>query len=321
MYSEIFPTHETALKKVESGEHYFHSLQMKEYEKKMVKEKGQNPFSDGRMGLYWAWGTGYSFIAWKTTHPIFKDPRVREALTYACNRQRMRDDFELGEAALATGPQHVNTPYCPPDLEAPPFDLARARNLLRELGWVDTDADGILDNEVEGTRRAFRFKAMVPQNDLFIPIFEMFKEDLKKIGVQMDLEFLEWKQFKERLDARTFECTALLWSGDGWESDMYQIWHSSQADEVPSSNFIEFRDAECDEMMVRLRETFDLDERIRLQRLLHKRIASLYPYTFLLFYRLPVFWWKDRIGNFAAGCAYVDRPNVRLYPMIRLAPR
>lgn len=319
VYQEIFPSAELATKKCEAKEHDFTTLQMHEYEKKVVKEKGQNPFSDGQMGEYWTWGTGYSFIAWKNTHPIFQDPKVREAMTWACDRPRIRDDQELGEAKLATGPQHPNTPYCPPDLEPTPFDLGRARALLAEAGWTDSDGDGVLDKDVGGVRTPFRFTAMVPNNQLFIPIFEVFKEDLKKIGVQMSLDLLEWKQFKERLDARTFECTALLWSGDGWESDLYQIWHSSQADEVPSSNFIEFRDPVADELMVTLRATFDRGERIRLQRELHQRIASQHPYTFLMFYRLPIFWWKDRVGNFLAGCAYVDRPNVRTYPMTILA--
>ncbi len=315
VYMEIFPSSEMATKKCESKEHDFTQLTMKEYEKKVRMEKGQNPFSDGRMAEYWSWGVAYSFIAWKNTHPIFKDARVREAMTYACNRPRMRDDLELGEARLATGPHHVNTPFCPPDMQPTPFDLDRARAILAEVGWTDSDGDGLLDKDLDGVRTKFRFQAMVPNNQLFIPIFEIFKEDLKKIGVHMDLDLLEWKQFKERLDARTFECTALLWSGDGWESDLYQIWHSSMADEVPSSNFIEFRDPVADDLIVKLRSTFDLDERLRMQREVHRRIGEQHPYTFLMFYRLPLFYWKDRLGNFDAGCLYIDRPNVRTYPM------
>jgi ABC-type transport system substrate-binding protein len=321
IWSEFFPDAETAAKKVESGEHDFHSLQMKEYEKKVVKEKGQNPFSDGRMGEFWTWGVSYSFIAWKNTHPIFRDARVREAMTWACDRPRIVRDLELDQARLSTGPQLPGGPFADPTMEPTPFDLSQARTILAEAGWTDTDGDGLLDKEIDGVRTPFRFTAMVPNNQLFIPIFEIFKEDLRKIGVQMDIDLLFWKQFKERLDARTFECTALVWSTDGWESDCYQIWHSSQADEVPSSNFIEFRDPEADRMMETLRETFEFEDRVRMQRELHRRIGSQHPYTFLMRYRIPVFWWKDRIGNFEAGCDYVDRPNVRLYPMTRLAPR
>jgi ABC-type transport system substrate-binding protein len=267
------------------------------------------------MDEYWLWGVSYSFIGWKQTHPIFKDVKVRTAMTLACNRERIRDDLELGKAKIATGPQHVNTPFsAPDDLEPLPFDLEKAKALLAEAGWTDSDGDGILDKVIDGTKKDFKFTAMVPNNQLFIPIFEIFQSDLHKIGVEMELDLLIWKQFKERLDARSFECTALLWGGNGWESDLTQIWHSSQIAEVPSSNFIEFSDPVADKMMEELRETFDYDERVAKQCALHKRIAELQPYTFLMTYRMPLMWWKNRVGNVPAGCQYAVRPPARLYP-------
>jgi ABC-type transport system substrate-binding protein len=317
IYMEIFPERQLSVKKLESGEHDFGSLSVKDWEKKVVKEKGQNPFSDGRMDEHWLWGVSYSFIGWKNTHPIFKDVEVRTAMTLACNRERIRDVLELGKAKITTGPQHVNSPFNPPDLEPLLFDLELAKAKLATAGWTDTDGDGVLDKVLDGAKRDFRFTAMVPNNQLFIPIFEIFKADLHKIGVEMELDMLLWKQFKERLDSRRFECTALLWSGDGWESDLTQIWHSSQIDEVPSSNFCEYSDPESDRLMEKLRTVFEFDERVRLQRKLHERIASLQPYTFLMTYRQPVMWWKARLGNVPAGCVYADRPPARTYTMYR----
>ena len=51
-----------------------------------------------------------------------------------------------------------------------------------------------------------------------------------------------------------------------------------------------------------------------MQCALHKRIAELQPYTFLMTYKMPIMWWKKRVGNVPAGCQYALRPPARLYP-------
>ena len=51
-----------------------------------------------------------------------------------------------------------------------------------------------------------------------------------------------------------------------------------------------------------------------MQRKLHRRIASLYPYTFLVTGQVPYLHWKSRLGNVEAGIHDI-RPNVRFQPM------
>jgi peptide/nickel transport system substrate-binding protein len=322
IHQQIFAEEKLGVQKLESGEFDLYSLMVKDWEKKVLKETGKTPFTDGSIEERWIWRTSYSFIAWKNTHPLFSDPEVRRAMTLACDRERLRDVLQLGKAVVVTGPQHPTSPFYPPDLEPVPFDLDAAKALLAERGWKDADGNGVLEREREGQVEEFRFTAMVPNNPLFRPIFEIFKEDLDRIGVKVALDFLNWKEFSQRLEARQFECTALLWSGDGWESDLYQIWHSSQIDEVPSSNFIEFGDEEADALIIELRGTFEHEDRVRLQRKLHKRIAALQPYTFLLCFQVPLMFWPSRVGNLDAGIQFATRPKVRYSPMtVRSAGR
>ncbi len=316
IHQQIFAEEKLSVQKLESGEFDLHSLMTKDWEKKVHKETGTTPFTDGSIEERWVWRTSYAFIAWKNTHPLFSDPEVRRAMTMACDRERLRDVLALGKAVVTTGPQHPKSPFYPPGLEPVPFDLEAAKVLLAERGWKDENGNGVLERERDGQVEEFRFTAMVPNNPLFRPIFEIFKEDLDRIGVKMALDFLNWKQFAERLHARKFECTALFWQGDGWESDLYQIWHSSQIDEVPSSNFIEYGDEESDELIVTLRETFEHADRVRLQRTLHERIASLQPYTFLLTFQAPLMFWPSRVGNVDAAIQFATRPKIRYTPMM-----
>jgi ABC-type transport system substrate-binding protein len=315
LHQEIFPTISLANTKLERGDFDLDTMIPRDYDRAL--KQGPNAFTDGRIDEMIVGSTQYSFIGWKNTHPIFEDVKVRRAMTHACDRPRILNTLALGKGRVITGPHQWGTPFYPDDIPVIPFDLDAARRLLEEAGWKDADGNGVLEKDLDGVRTDFVFTAMVPDNDQFRPIFEIFREDLLKIGVQMELEFLQWNQFAKRLDERDFACTALLWSGSGWESDLYQIWHSSQIEEIPSSNFIEFKDEEVDRLIVELRTVFDKDERVKMQRRLHERLHELQPYTFLNNMDLHMLWWKDRLENVAEGTRYRLRPQVRFLPMMK----
>ncbi len=308
---DIFPDRNLQVLKLKAGEHDYGSLLPNMWDE--WRKDPQNPLAQGRLDEAWLYTSQYGFIAWKQTHPIFKDLRVRTAMTLACDRPRIVETLRLGKGKVISGPHHLASQCCPPDLEPLPDDLERARALLAEAGWKDADGNGVLEKELDGQVKEFRFTAMIPQNIEWKAVFEVFKEDLSKIGVIMSLDQLHWQQFSERLDARTFECTALYWDTSGWDDDLYQIWHSSQIREVPSSNFIEFADPEVDRLIEEIRGTFDVPTRIRLQRRAHARIAELQPYTFVDTIQLPTLWWKDRIGNVRPGLVYKSKPFARTF--------
>lgn len=86
----------------------------------------------------------------ETGHPALKDPRVRQALLMAIDRQSLTDD-------LFNGVTHVprsywdGTPWFNPDTPQVAYDLEGALALMREAGWYDDDGDGVMEaHGVEG---------------------------------------------------------------------------------------------------------------------------------------------------------------------------
>ena len=81
----------------------------------------------------------------ETGHPALKDPRVREALIMAIDRQSLTDD-------LFNGLTHVprsywdGTPWFNPDTPQIAYDLEGARALMAEAGWSDDDGDGVMES-------------------------------------------------------------------------------------------------------------------------------------------------------------------------------
>ena len=97
----------------------------------------------------------------------------------------------------------------------------------------------------------------------------------------MKLLALEWPIYISKLEKRDFEVCSLGWQLP-FDSDPYQVWHSSQAEGSNGSNHIGFVNPEADRIIEEIRRTFDVQQRIRLchqfQQLLHEE----QPYTFLL---------------------------------------
>ncbi|MFW6136145.1 MAG: peptide ABC transporter substrate-binding protein [Chloroflexota bacterium] len=86
-------------------------------------------------------------VPWSDQVPFFADVRVRQAVAYCTDRERIaREAFPRGEAVLAHSyvpPQHPV--YAADELRFWQYDPAAGRSLLGQAGWQDTDGDGILE--------------------------------------------------------------------------------------------------------------------------------------------------------------------------------
>ena len=101
----------------------------------------------------------------------------------------------------------------------------------------------------------------------------------------------------------------LAWTVD-WDGDLFQIWHSSQADVAKGSNAVGFRNKDADRIIETLRETFAPAERAKLLRAFHRIVADEQPYSFFSFKKMPVCHWKE-VENVTFSKAY---PNINALP-------
>ena len=254
-----------------------------------------SPFFNGDISCEPVDFASYRYIGWNADRPYFADKRVRRAMTMAFDRKRILDNVWVGLGTLITGPFPPSTPYNDPGIPLIPFDLEGAKKLLLEAGWKDTDGDGILDRELHTgePRKPFEFQFVVPLGRKeYLVLANILRDDLLKIGVKMNIETAEWSLFLKRMDEKNFDGYVAAWTV-GWEQDLYQIWHSSQADIAKGSNRVGFRNKEADKIIEQLRETFDHDERVKLCRAFHRIVADEQPYSFFTMAKVVVCHWKE----------------------------
>jgi peptide/nickel transport system substrate-binding protein len=220
---------------------------------------------------------GYTYLGYNLSKPLFQDQRVRQALSYAINKQEIIDGVLLGLGKIATGPYKPDTWVYNPNVKRYNYDPDRSRALLAEAGWTDSDGDGILDKN--GEKLAFTIVTN-QGNDLRSKSAEIIQRRLKEVGIAIEIRVVEWATFlKEFIFPGNFDATILGWSG-GPEPDQYNIWHSSKT--APRElNFIKYKNPEVDALLEKGRRTFDQAERKKIYDRFQEILAEEQPYTFL----------------------------------------
>lgn len=314
-----------------NGQVHYHGLVPNYYKSEVLDRKEprfaaydpNNPKA-GRAGeLGWERGKrmAFSYLGWNMRREPFNDKRVRQAMSHALPKERIIRDvfFGLGQPVLSDvppGSQYQNT-----DLKPYEFDLDKAKALLAEAGWKDTDGDGILDHTTNGVKRDFRFIMKYFANTpTFDNLLLIYKNELRKIGIDMDPKPYEWKELMRVYEDKDFDAVVGQWQMD-WDMDYYQLWHSSQAEVQGGSNHCGFVNKRVDDLAIKLRETFETQERVAIVKEIQAIIHDEQPYTFLISSE-GILVWQNR-GRSAKDQYLdgVDQSLDLLHPLTRTVDR
>ncbi|MSP38289.1 MAG: hypothetical protein EXR70_07345 [Deltaproteobacteria bacterium] len=223
----------------------------------------------------------YSYIGWNNDHPIFRDKRVRQAMTYLTNREQIVKSVLFGLGEVVNSHIYLFRPEYDKTLPSYPFDPAKGMALLAEAGWKDTDGDGILDKVIDGKKVPFSFEIKINSgNAVRKSVALVLLDELRKHGIDARVRELDWTIFLNDVKNHQFDAMVLGWQMSTTEPDAYQVWHSSQAANK-GSNAISYKNSRVDEILELYRREFDAQKRIKLYNEFQKIISDEQPYTFL----------------------------------------
>ncbi|MBI4828724.1 MAG: peptide-binding protein [Nitrospinae bacterium] len=219
----------------------------------------------------------YTYLGYNLKRPLFADKRVRQAISYAINKKEVIDGVLLGLGVEATGPFKPGHWAHNPHVKKYEYNPARAKELLAEAGWRDSDNDGVLDKD--GKR--FEFEILTNQgNAERAKTAEIIQQRLKAVGIEVKARPLEWSAFINNfVNTRDFDALILGWTL-GLDPDQYIIWHSSMTGEH-QLNHVSYKNAEVDELLEKGRRVFDQDKRREYYFRFQEILAEDQPYTFL----------------------------------------
>ncbi|HJW28732.1 MAG TPA: ABC transporter substrate-binding protein, partial [Saprospiraceae bacterium] len=198
----------------------------------------------------------YTLLNWNNRSPLFSDKRVRWAMSHLVDRKTIIDKVQYGLAQPTESPcpswrKEYNT-----DLKPIEYDPEKAKALLAEAGWADHDGDGILDKKINGKTLKFEFTFISNPNEVRKQILLIVTEALRKVGIKAEVQTLEWAVFLDRLRDHNFDASYGAWQNDPFETDNYQLYHSSQA-KNRGSNYPYYNSPEADRLLEAIRAEFD----------------------------------------------------------------
>jgi peptide/nickel transport system substrate-binding protein len=224
---------------------------------------------------------GYSYIAWnqgtKEKPTIFADKRVRQAMTYITDRDKIINDIYLGYAEVAISPFSPRSKQHDTALIARKGDIQKAKKLLEAAGFKDKNGDGLLEGS-DGKDFEFELTYFQGNEDTKRMVL-LLKDMYAKAGVKLIPSPTEWPVMVDKLDNKDFTAITLGWTS-GIETDIYQMFHSSQT-KTNGNNFINYKSDALDKLIDEARKTVDESKRMPLWKKAEAIFYEDQPYTFL----------------------------------------
>jgi peptide/nickel transport system substrate-binding protein len=228
-------------------------------------------------------GVDYQYIGVNLRDPILKDVRVRQALAYAIDRQAIVDYLRRGLANVSTGILPPLSWAHAPDSLAFQYDPAKARAILDEAGYADSDGDGPLP------RMTLTLKTTSSEFNRLQS--SLIQQNLSDVGVTLDVRTYEFATLYTDVLAENFQLFFLQWTGGSLADPdiLRRVFHSNQ---VPPSGFNRghYSNPEVDRLLDEASASEDDARRLDLFQHVQRIVAQDVPYISL--------WYKT---NFAVA--------------------
>lgn len=161
------------------------------------------------------------------------------------------------------------------------FDIEKARALLAESGWKDSNNDDILDKEISGSRKDLSLEVLISGQELGKKIAILLQESASKVGINIKISEKDFKIIRtEYIKTRKYQLVPTIISQDLQQWDDMSKWHSDN-DTPDGSNDMSYRNPITDKLINEIVTTKDDTQRTELYKKIQQQIYEDQPVVFL----------------------------------------
>jgi peptide/nickel transport system substrate-binding protein len=213
---------------------------------------------------------GYTALSFNLRDGPLTDLGVRRALATGLNKDALIADVLAGKVMRLDTPILRGWWAETSDVSWYEPDAARAMAQLDMLGYVP-GADGIRARDGQ----PLVFSLLTDNSPVRRAVAEAIARQWNTIGVQIIVEPVEPGEVQRRLEAHEFTIALHGWQRLGSDPDVFELWHSSQAER--GRNYAGLEDAAIDELLSSARKIYDITDRAELYREFQERWVELVP--------------------------------------------
>jgi peptide/nickel transport system substrate-binding protein len=158
----------------------------------------------------------------------FTNKNFRKAVAFSIDRDNLVRAVMNGLGYPQWSPMTPSEGYFYNDsVERYDYDTLRARQILEQEGFKDTNGDGFLEDK-NGNAVEFSFLTN-SGNNVRMKIAEVIRKDLEKLGFKVHFQLMEFNSLVQKIDNPPFEWDAILLGLTGGVEPHFgkNVWYSS----------------------------------------------------------------------------------------------
>lgn len=221
--------------------------------------------------------TRANFLSFNLKTEGLDDLAVRQAINYCIDREGYADVVYQGFATPCYGIYPDNLAFGGTDglnLTVDSYDADKAKEILADAGYQDTDGDGILDKD--GVNLSFKVLTY-SYNDNCIQLADMLQAELSQIGIELSIETQD--VLDDPLASGDFDLAILNYAMApiGTPSYFINMLFTTGA----SNNYGGYSNEKVDALAAEIGTTSDNDKVVSLTRELEQQVLDDMPFAFV----------------------------------------
>ena len=209
--------------------------------------------------------------------PILADIKNRQALEAVSDRVGIIQNVMRNCATPAASICSPRLAIANKDLKPNDYDLAKAKTLLAEANWTDSDRDGVLDKMIGGKKTPFALNFMYgTTSPVGAKVFALLEESAKKVGIKLIGQPTDGSEIQKKMKEGN---TQIWFSGRGGppvQSNQSIYWKTGG-----EMNYSKLANTTVDSLIVAHNKEPDEAKRLAMFKILQAKLQEQKPFIFL----------------------------------------
>lgn len=232
-------------------------------------------------------GTNLTHLGINLLDPILKDSRVRQALGYAIDRQQIIRDVLRSQARPAHSVLPPSQELYEPNVTQYTYDPNRAKQLLDEAGRTE-----------QAGRARLKLTLKTSTISLARKTGEALQEQLRRIGVQVELQSLEGQKLTQDMVDGNFQLYLRTMVGGNQSPDIFKFVYGSGSVPPNGQNRSRYSNPQVDKLLAEA-QTATPERRKAIFSDVQKTLSNDLPQIYL-WYPATILIYRDRVTGVKA---------------------
>lgn len=182
------------------------------------------------------------------------DKSVRNALARCIDLDQLLDVAAAGLGEKIISPLSPQSYYYHKGLKPIQKNLDKAKSLLAQAGWKDSNGDGTVEKEINGVAVPLEIDLLIGgTNSIARAIAPIFKSEAAKIGVKINVVSTNGREFMSKVRGPKFEMAIARFIASPTDYMPYGSWHSDNAGKK-GKNYARYSSSQMDAVISQLQK-------------------------------------------------------------------